>query len=225
VSIVKQRLLYKSKIDVSASESNVGISSDKPRQSAYHLSHDNGVEFDPQFKIFLSVYNNIPTEVYGADFVAVDVNNIVSRDAHIINLMFLLDDLYWLQVLKNRGSQLNEGSRFIKLLILQSVKLGKVEKFYSSFKLLSISDRILDECSDSEYLNDLSEQKLDKFSWIAPALVTVIKTCDLPMDATICQITSLVLRILNFSQINVNPSYLQTLLEVMNLILSLILSY
>jgi len=108
----------------------------------------------------------------------------------------MLDDLYWLQVLKNRGSQFNEGSRFIKLLILQSVKFGKVEKFYSSFKLLSISDRNLDECSDSEYLDNLSERKLEKFSWIAPALVTVIKTCDLPMDATICQIISLVFRIL-----------------------------
>ena len=206
-------MLYKSKIDVSASESNVGISSDKPRQSAYHLSHDN--EFDPQFEIFLLVYNNIPTEVYGADFVAVDVNNIVSRDAHIINLMFLLDDLYWLQVLKNRGFQFNEGSRFIKLLFLQSVKFGKVEKFYSSFKLLSISDRNLDECSDSEYLDNLSERKLEKFSWIAPALVTVIKTCDLPMDATICQIISLVFRVLFFksSQNSLNRANLEALFD------------
>jgi hypothetical protein len=191
MSLTKQRLQYM------ASEKYFGISfvNNYNQPQSVECQSQNYVGYiDPLFEIFLSVYKNISIEVYAAEFDAIDIKNIVSRDAHIFNLMFLLSDFHWLEILKNRGSQLRGGSQFIDLMFLQSLKFGKLELFFSSFKQLSISD----ECSNPDFLDDLSERKLEEFSWIAPALVTAITSCHLSMDSTTCQMISLLLRIIFF---------------------------
>jgi hypothetical protein len=191
MSLTKQRLQYM------AAKKYLGVSfvndCNLP-QSVEYQTHDCVGYIDPLYEIFLSVYKNISIEVYAAEFDAFDIKNIVSRDAHIINLMFLLSDFHWLEILKNRGSQLSGGSQFIELLFLQSLKFGKLELFFSSFKQLSISD----ECSNGHYLDDLCKQKLEEFSWIVPALVSAITSCNLSMDSTTCQIISFLFRIIFF---------------------------
>jgi len=194
---VLEMSLTKQPLQSKAAEKYFGICFVNDRnqpQSVEYQSQDYVGYMDPLHEKFLSVYKNISIEVYAAEFDAVDIKNIVSRDAHIINLMFLLSDFHWLEMVKKRGSQSSGGSQFIELLFLQSLKLGKLELFFSTFKLISISD----ECSNRDYLDDLCERKLKEFSWIVPALVTAITSCHLSMDSTTCQIISLILRIIFF---------------------------